>query len=232
VPTLDTATFRLHTESVPVKGKGLTIWAVLTADQRNSRRSDDQVPGALTALTAAVGNRFVLDFERTVGDEIQALTQDPAAVVDAVLTLTRQPQWHIGIGLGGVEEPLPRSTREARGPAYLAARRAVEEARNAPANLRLVGAESVGAAPYGEEVPQRAEAALVMLRALVSRRTPEGWEIMDVLDETGSGKLAARRLGISPSAVSQRAARSFRAEALLGAELARSLLADAMVTGR
>ena len=67
-----------------------------------------------------------------------------------------------------------------------------------------------------------------MVRALVSRRTAEGWEIMDVLDETGSGKLAAERLGISPSAVSQRAARAARAESRLGAELAESLLAEAL----
>lgn len=67
-----------------------------------------------------------------------------------------------------------------------------------------------------------------MLRALVNRRTAEGWEIMDVLGEAGSGKDAATRLGITPSAVSQRAARAARAESLLGAGLAISLLAEAM----
>ena len=67
-----------------------------------------------------------------------------------------------------------------------------------------------------------------MLRALVSRRTPEGWEIMQVLDETDSGKLAAERLGISRSAVSQRASRAARAESQLGAQLCVALLADAM----
>lgn len=211
-----------------MKDEHLRVWAVVTADQRNSRRSSDQVPAALDALTAAVGDRLALPFERTAGDEVQALTDDPAAVVEAVLTLTRLSDWHIGIGLGAVDLPLPGSTREARGPAYLAARTAVDEARNAPANLRLVSSGTVGAETYGESVAQRAEAALVMLRALVSRRTPEGWEIMDVLDEAGSGKGAAQQLGISPSAVSQRVARSARAESLLGADLATSLLAQAM----
>lgn len=211
-----------------MKDHGLSSWAVLTADQRNSRHSADRVPLALETLAATLGGRLTLPFERTAGDEIQALTQDAAAVVTAVLTLTRLSAWHIGVGLGPVELPLPESTREARGPAYVAARTAVDEARNAPANLRLVAAGSVGADPYGETVVRRAEAALVMVRALVSRRTAEGWEIMDVLDETGSGKLAARRLGISPSAVSQRAARAARAESRLGAELAESLLAEAL----
>ena len=127
----------------------------------------------------------------------------------------------------GVDQPLPDSTRAARGPAYLAARAAVEQARSAPAHLRLL-AESVGPDSYGEAVPHRAEAALVMLRALVSRRTPEGWEIMQVLDETDSGKLAAERLGISRSAVSQRASRAARAESQLGAQLCVDLLTDAM----
>ena len=211
-----------------MKAEDFRVWAVVTADQRNSRRSADHVPAALAALDASVGDRFTLSFERTAGDELQGLTDDPGAVVDAVLALTRLPQWHIGIGIGQVESPLPASTREARGTAYLAARAAVEQARSAPSHLRLVAAESVGAGPYGEEVVQRAAAALVVLRALVSRRTPEGGEIMDVLDDAGSGRVAAQRLGISPSAVSQRATRSARSESQLGAELARSLLADAM----
>ena len=215
-----------------MKDLGFTGWAVVTADQRNSRHSDDLVPAALTALQAAVGERFALAFERTAGDELQGLTADPGAVVDAVLALTRLPQWHIGIGLGEVEMPLPASTREARGTAYLAARTAVGQARTAPSHLRLVAAETVSARPYREDVVQRAASALVMLRALVSRRTPEGWEIMDVLDDAGSGRVAAQRMGISPSAVSQRASRSARAEAQLGAELARGLLADAMAAVR
>lgn len=217
----------MHTESMPMKDQDLRIWAAVTADQRHSRRSPDRVPDALARLSA-LSDRFVLDFERTAGDEIQGLTDDPGAVVSAVLTLTRSPDWHVGIGLGAVETPLPASTREARGAAYLAARSAVEQARSAPAHVRLVCSGDVGAGIYGEDVGQRAEAALVMLRALVSRRTPEGWEIMDVLDETGSGKLAASRMGISQSAVSQRATRSARAESQRGAELARQLLGQAM----
>ncbi len=211
-----------------MKGQDFTLWAVVTADQRNSRRAADRVPAALSTLDAVAGDRLALPFERTAGDEIQALTGDPGAVVDIILALTRLDDWHVGIGLGPVDQPLPDSTRAARGAAYLAARTAVDEARVAPSNLRLVAAGLVGAGPYGETAVRRAEAALVMLRALVGRRTAQGWEVIDMLDATGSGKLAAQRLGVSPSAVSQRAARAARAEARLGAELARSLLAEAM----
>ena len=125
----------------------LTLWAVVTADQRNSRRSSDHVPDALTALQAVVGDRFALGFERTAGDELQGLTRDPGAVVDAVLTLTEQPFWHVGIGIGEIEQPLPASTREARGPAYVAARAAVEQARSAPAHPGRRRAATYGTVP-------------------------------------------------------------------------------------
>lgn len=204
---------------------------MVTADQRNSRRSVDQVPVALAALAASIGPRMVLPFERTAGDEIQALTQDAAAVVASVLILTRLTAWHVGIGLGPVELPLPESTRVARGPAYLAARTAVGQARSAPANLCLVATGGIGTGIDAHAV-QRAEAALVMLRTLTSRRSAQGWEVIDVLEATGSGRLTAQRLGISPSAVSQRAARAARAESLVGTRLAESLLADALVGAR
>lgn len=197
---------------------------MINADQRDSRRNPDLVPRALAAVAALP---FDLPFERTVGDEIQALTGDPRALVAAVLALTRVGEWHIGIGLGAVDEPLPSTTREARGPAYLIARRAVDEARHAPASIRLLGPETVGGDPYGERI-ERAEAALVMVRTVIGRRTEQGWEVNDVLDEVTTGQAAARRLGISPSAVSQRATRAARAEGLLGQKLAEALVAEAM----
>ena len=45
---------------------------------------------------------------RTVGDEFQALFgPDPLSVVDATLTLMREGTWHVGVGIGRVEEPPP-----------------------------------------------------------------------------------------------------------------------------
>jgi hypothetical protein len=212
-----------------MKEKDFSYWCAITADQRGSRRASDRVPEALDALRIAVDDRMALPFERTAGDEIQGLTGDPSAVVDAVLALTRLPDWRIGLCVGPVELPLPGSTREARGPAYVAAREAVESARRAPTGLALVWApETVGARSYGDDDARQAETALILLRALVSRRTPEGWELMDVLDDAPSGKAAAELLGITPSAVSQRLARSGRTESERGAELATLLLSRAM----
>lgn len=99
---------------------------VLTADQVDSRRRTDAVPAALEALADA---RTLLAFERTAGDEIQGLLSGPEAAVAALAALARQRNWVIGVGIGEVEQPLPDSTRAARGGAYVAARAALEDAR-------------------------------------------------------------------------------------------------------
>ena len=100
---------------------------VVLADQIGSRRGADRVPQALDLLTEAVGERMLLGFERTAGDEVQGLTADPGSVVDCVVALTRLGRWRLGIGVGTVDHPLPASTRAARGEAYLAARSAGEK---------------------------------------------------------------------------------------------------------
>ena len=196
---------------------------MLTADQVDSRASHDRVPEALAAL--ATPGDVLLGFERTVGDEIQALTADPATLVAAVITLTRLGGWRIGIGLGAVETPLPSSTREARGSAYIAAREAITRARKQPTDLALTLAATVGTDHYRETAGRDAETALMLLRSLLARRTQEGWELMDLLDADPSSRHAAAALGISPSAVSQRLARAARQEGARGAELATHLLA-------
>lgn len=194
---------------------------VVTADQRNSRRGTDRVPAALARL-AAVPVR--LGFERTAGDEIQALVATPAAAVEVVSALTREGDWRIGIGLGSVAEPLPASTREARGSAYLAARDAVIAAGTAPTSLAL---RSDGAARYPAEQVMDAEAALWLLRTVLSRRTQEGWQIVDLVEQGLTGGQSALRLGISASAASQRLRRSAHEEVRGGVRLATRLLARA-----
>lgn len=90
------------------------IWFAITADQRNSQRTADAVPAALDTLTSLPAYR--LPFERTAGDEIQALTAEPGAVIAAVRELSRLRVWRIGIGVGGVQEPLPSPPARLAGP--------------------------------------------------------------------------------------------------------------------
>ncbi|WP_036921505.1 hypothetical protein [Propionicicella superfundia] len=204
-----------------------SIWFVVTADQRRSRRSADAVPAALDRLSRIPGLR--LAFERTAGDEIQGLTARPDAVVAIVRELTRLRSWRVGIGVGPVESPLPASTRQARGPAYVAARTAVERTRSTPTGLALeADRDSVAAGPYSDAngTAQRAETALWLLRSVLSRRTQEGWDVADLLATGMTNQRAAAHLGISPSAASQRAGAAGVAVATAGEALAAGLLED------
>lgn len=192
-------------------------WCAITADQRRSRTSDDRVPAALSALDLP---GLALPFERTAGDEIQALAADAATVVTAVVRLTRVGGFRIGLGLGSVDEPLPASTREARGVAYQVAREAVSN-HSAPLTL-LADSSSPGVTD--------AETALLALVATLQRRSSEGWEVVDLIDSGLTGARAAGNLGITPSAVSQRLKAADHTLAARLEALSVTLLGQAMVT--
>lgn len=183
---------------------------VLTVDQRGSRTSADRLP-AVASLLAPVPT--LRPFEQTVGDEIQGVLDSPAALPDAVELLLRDDAWHIGIGVGEVETPLPTSTRSGRGPAFVHARTAVTAAKSSPWHLRVVG-----------ETPwaRRLETTLWLWAAVLGRRTSRGWEVADLAAEGLQYEEIARRLGISPSAVSQRAA----AAGIVESRRARELVTD------
>lgn len=203
----------------------------LVADQVSSRHHIDRVPKALEALA---GIKAILPFERTAGDEVQALIAEPGALVDAVLSLTRLGGWRIGVGVGPVELPLPRSTRAARGGAYLAARDAIGAARRAPTGFALRLGIDVSSTSYRElnEAATDTETAIWLWRTTLARRSQEGWELMDLLDAGYTNTEAARALGVSPSAVSQRLSAAAREEGQRGAELSRRLLARLQLLGQ
>jgi len=180
---------------------------VLTVDQDGSRGAPDQVPRALDLL-ATVPVR--LAFERTAGDEFQGVLDDPRAVVTALEGLIRSGEWNIGVGIGPVETPLPEQARAGRGPAYLFAREAVNAAKSSPWHVRVVGQR---------DAVRPLESAIWLWAALLSRRTPRGWEVADLVDEGLTYDQAASRIGISQSAVSQRAAAAGIAEGRRAREL-------------
>jgi hypothetical protein len=172
--------------------------AVLTIDQRGSSddAATDRVPATLRALADV---ELLRPFERTAGDEFQGVVDDPAALTTVVERLLREGSWSIGIGIGEVEEPLPDSTRAGRGPAYLHARDAVTAAKSAPWRLRVVGDEP------GDGAVRALETTLWLWAAVLNRRTSRGWEVADLVDAGASYDQAAKRLGVTQSAVSQRA---------------------------
>lgn len=183
--------------------------AVVTVDQVGSRGSADLVDSTLHAL---VGVPTLRGFERTAGDEFQGVLADPASLPLVVEPLLRTDVWSVGIGIGEVEEPLPATARAGRGPAFQLARDAVDAAKGTPWRVCVRGPEPGAAA---------LESALWLWAALLARRTPRGWEVADLLEGGASHAIAARSLGISAPAVSQRA----RAAGIVEGRRARELAA-------
>ena len=130
---------------------------VMTIDQQGSRTSADAVPGVLAALEPVAA---VVGFARTIGDEVQGVLADPVAVAEAVRRVAVDSDWHIGIGIGEVERPLPETTVEARGEAFYAARQAVEAAKSAPAHLVVRTGTERSSAPEPASASEPASAAL------------------------------------------------------------------------
>ncbi len=166
------------------------------------------MPEALAALAA---HRSLLEFERTAGDEIQGVLSDAATTVNCIETLLRAGTWNIGLGVGAIEEPLPDHARAGRGPAYLNAREAVTRAKSGSPYLNVVGADDYHA--------EQLETVLWLWAGVLSRRTQRGWEVADLVADGLTYDQAARVLGISQAAVSQRV----RAAALIEASRASAL---------
>lgn len=166
---------------------------VLTVDQRGSRRGPDRVPAVLDRLRDVAVLRV---FERTAGDELQGVLDDPASLPAVVEPLLREQAWSIGIGVGPVDRPLPEHARAGSGAAYLQARAAVTAAKTSPWHIRVAG---------DGPAARQLESALWLWAAVLARRTERGWEVADLVDQGLSYDETARRLGISQSAVSQRA---------------------------
>src|SRR4249919_2906658 len=181
---------------------------VLTVDQHGSQTRPDQVPDALEQLATSVPAR--LAFQRTAGDEFQGVLDEPAARPAALEPLLRADAWNIGIGVGEVETPLPDQARAGRGTAYVAAREAVTAAKSSPWRVRASGPS---------DAVRALESAVWLWAALLGRRTDRGWEVADLVDRGLTYDQAASRLGISQSAVSQRAAAAGIAEGRRAREL-------------
>lgn len=173
---------------------------VITADQIGSRSDIDRSDAMRRELQDGYGERLALPVDQTAGDEVQAITADAETALDLVLALHRAGRWSIGVGVGDVREPLPDAVRKAAGPAFVAAREAVDAAKRTDARFALRAAEGRG----GLLDPSHVEALVRLLLLLRERRTPQGWEAVDLVRDGRSQKDAARILGISDAAVSQR----------------------------
>lgn len=192
---------------------------VLTIDQRRSRRDVDRVPDLLGHYEAAP---LLRGFERTAGDEVQAVSDSADQVVDIALDLATTGSWSVGIGVGPVRMPLPASTRAGRGPAFEAARAAVDRAKGLPGAIAVAGPPGVDTGRVAD-----AEAALMLLSLTVSRRSDAGRSAVAAVAAGLTQAEAAQRLGISKQAVSQRLSVAGRQAEVAGRRLAARLLEEA-----
>lgn len=194
---------------------------VMTIDQRGSTGDRDRVPDFIAAL-ARLGPT---GFERSVGDEVQGVVPDAANVVDIALFALRTGHWYVGIGVGTVELDAGASPREGAGTGFVAARKAVEQAKAAGSQVPLsvvpgtMGrearnrADKDGGAGMGTRECANAEAVLRLLGRIVQERTEAQWRVVDALHRHGPGrhgtqKQVAAELGITEQSVSRTVLRS------------------------
>ncbi|NTW41176.1 MAG: hypothetical protein HGA44_15110 [Cellulomonadaceae bacterium] len=194
---------------------------VVTIDQQGSRRVGDRVDALLDLLGPSVGDRVVRPFERTVGDEVQAVLASAEAAVDVALDVLRWGGWSVGIGAGPVDLPLPPTSRAGSGQAFVLARTAVERAksRTRPVPVAVEAVDQVA----GHDC----EAVLTLLGAVLERRTVAGWDVIDTMRELGPHGTQldlAERLGVTQQAVSQRLRTALWAEEVAARPVAARLL--------
>lgn len=177
----------------------------VTINQRD-RAAGDRVPELLRALARLQPD---VPFDRTVGDEAQAIFTAPGPAVDAALTALRPDacghvRWNVGIGVGRLDEPLPLGVADARGPALAHSRRAVERAQ-ASGEGPAIAVEGPDAA-----LAHDAEGVLRLLGLAIVKRTTAEWRVLDLLTPgvRGQQKAVAEALGITTQAVSKAIARA------------------------
>lgn len=167
---------------------------VLTVDQRGSRSDRDRVPDVLDRYASA---GTVRPFDRTAGDEVQAVFAAADEVAAIAVDLAVTGNWSVGLGVGAVDLPLPAATRAGRGQAFEAAREAVESAKHDRRRIQVVGASAWAT---------HAQTAAVLLVDILTNRSVAGRSAVDLMRTGVTQASAAQRLGITPQAMSSRLA--------------------------
>jgi hypothetical protein len=162
-------------------------------------------------------------FERSAGDEMQGLVKDPESAVNITLDALSTDEWWVGIGVGHVDEPTPKSVRESSGSALEHARVAVERAKRRTAGHRFWVS---GSDPRVEDL----QAAITLLAVIIDRQSPLALEAEHLMRIGLTQANAARRLGISQQSLAERLKRGAVSEKETGRQLAiriaRSLIAS------
>ena len=178
--------------------KGNRMYA-LTVDRRSSRTE-----GAALDM-AGSRDRLNQDFPEALlpwhlsaGDELQVLFEEAEPVIEAALALAETGRWHVGIGLGPVEQPLPDTVAEATGPCLVLARDAVDSAK------KLSCRTAVRAPRSAARAARDADSLLALLSVMRQRRTDAAREAASYADQGMTQEQISQRLEIDQSSVSRR----------------------------
>jgi predicted DNA-binding protein (UPF0251 family) len=185
----------------------------LTLDQRSSRDREDIVRLWMDIFNVEKKYKLARKFERTSGDEMQALVDDPATAIDIVLDAIESKQWWIGLGVGEVHHPIPSSVRETSGEALENARLAVDRAKLKTERHRFV---VIGDDPKIEDL----STVLALVALIIERRSSLAKEAARVNSLNLSQNEAAKMLRISQQSYSERLSRAAVPEQLAGRRLA------------
>lgn len=204
------------------------MYAAITIDQKASTGAADRVPAMVQLLDDLTANYRSLPFERTVGDELQGIVEDPLAVALVVRAVADEPgDWWIGIGIGDVDYLDSASVRASSGPALVAARAAVEAAKRGrsggedprpwPLRVRLANGPS-----------RLAESSLALLHFVVTERSPAARETINLLRQGTTQASVAAKLGVSQPTVSKALRTGHWAEERAAQDIAMSILETVM----
>lgn len=176
---------------------------------------------ALARLKAARGDSLVAGPAINAGDEFQAVLADPALVPDLAWDLHELldgPRLRIGVGLGAIYTAPDDDVRHMDGPAFHAARRALEAAkRNRELAPLFQG--------FGESRDRVLDGLGALLECHRARLTPRQHDVCRLLRLGHAQEAAARELGVSKQMVSEHAKRAGWRQYRAGEQALREALA-------
>jgi hypothetical protein len=168
---------------------------VIDLDQRDSTAWADLVAPYAEMLNSAFRDALQLPFVRTTGDEMQGVLGDPSRLNELLDDVSDRRDWWIGIGIGAITRA-GVSSRESAGPAFKAARAAIDAAKR---NRAAAGAAVCGEPADHAESLQAALAGIAFIRA---KRTERQREVVATARRVPAQRTAAEQLGITQQAVS------------------------------
>jgi hypothetical protein len=168
---------------------------VLNFDQRNSSATSDLVAPTSERFNGRFASVLRLPFVRTAGDEMQAVLGNPAGLSDLLDDVLDGHAWWIGLGIGEITR-LGGSSRESAGPAFKAARDAIDAAK------RDRGAPGPTVRGTPAELSESLQAALAGVAFIRAKRTDRQREVVAATRRADAQRAAAEQLGITHQAVS------------------------------